>query len=115
MMRACHSAWAGTTHPEQQARKQAEIYKPSSELPIISFESSGSATESWDSTTVDLSIVMTAEACVEASLKGLDMQEPTTLPSVEDLHLLAIYEAAASALMGASQTGKTATGYTKTK
>ena len=73
----------------------------------------GTATEGWDSTTVDPSIVMTAEVCVEASLKGLDMQEPTTLPSVDDLHLLANYEAAASALMGASQTGKPANRYSQ--
>ena len=56
---------------------------------------------------------MTAEECVSASLKGLDTQEPTTLPSVEALHLLVNYEAAAGALMAASQTGKAANRYTK--
>jgi short-subunit dehydrogenase len=71
----------------------------------------GTATEGWDSTTVDPSVVMTAEDCVDASLRGLEMQDATTLPSVEDLQLFAAYEAAGSALMGASQTGKTAARY----
>ena len=48
---------------------------------------------------------------MEVSLKGLDMQEPTTLPSVNDLQLLATYEAAAGALMGAAQTSKSAERY----
>ncbi len=73
----------------------------------------GTATEGWDSTTVDPSLVMTAEACVEASLRGLDMEEPTTLPSVENLQLLQTYEAAAGALMAASQTGEPARRYTQ--
>ncbi len=73
----------------------------------------GTATEGWDSTIVDSSVVMTAEACVNASMKGLDMKEPTTLPSVENLHLLANYEAAAGDLLAASQTGKPADRYTK--
>ena len=72
----------------------------------------GTATEGWDSTTVDPSIVMTAEACVDASLKGLELQEMVTLPSVEDVDLFANFEAAAGALMAASQTGKPATRYT---
>ncbi len=71
----------------------------------------GTISEDWDSTTVDPSIVMTTEACVEASLRGLDMQEATTLPSVEDLQLLHNYEAAAGALMGASQIGKPGSRY----
>ena len=75
----------------------------------------GTATEGWDSTRVDPSIVMTAEACVEASLKGLEMQETTTLPSVEDAELLARYEAAAGALMGASQTGRPASRYAQVR
>lgn len=33
-------------------------------------------------TTVDSSLVMTAEARVDAALKGLDLQEPTTFPTV---------------------------------
>ena len=73
----------------------------------------GTATEGWDSATVDSSVVMTAEECVRVSLKGLDMQESTTLPSVNDLDLLATYEAAASALMGASQTGNPADRYSQ--
>ncbi len=73
----------------------------------------GTITEGWDSTSVDSSIVMTAEDCVDASLSGLDMQEQTTLPSVQDLQLLAEYEGAASKLLGASQTGKPASRYSR--
>jgi short-subunit dehydrogenase len=92
---------------------QAEVAGSNVKVQLVA--PAGTATEGWDSTTVDSSIVMTAEDCVDASLKGLDMQEPTTLPSVEDLHLLANYETAAGALMGASQTGKPANRYTKTQ
>ncbi len=91
---------------------QAELAGTNVKIQLVA--PAGTATEGWDSTTVDSSIVMTAEACVDASLKGLDKQEATTLPSVEDLHLLANYEAAAGALVAASQTGKPATRYTET-
>ena len=90
---------------------QAELAGSNVRIQLVA--PAGTVSEGWDSTTVDPSIVMTTEACVDASLKGLDMQEPTTLPSVEDLHLLQNYEAAAAALMGASQTGKPASRYTK--
>ncbi len=73
----------------------------------------GTVSEGWDSTTVDPSVVMTTQACVEASLRGLDMHESTTLPSVEDLSLLDHFETAAGALMAASQTGTPAQRYTK--
>ena len=62
---------------------------------------------------MDSSVVMTAEACVDAALEGLNMQEPTTFPSVVDMHLLANYETAAGALVAASQTGKSADRYIK--
>ena len=39
-----------------------------------------------------------AEACVNASLNCLKMQEPTTLPLVDNLRLLATREAAVGAL-----------------
>jgi len=91
--------------------RQAELADSNIKVQLVA--PAGTATEGWDSTTVDPSIVMTAEDCVDASLKGLDIQEPTTLPSVEDLQLLANYESAAGALIGASQTGKQARRYTK--
>jgi len=71
----------------------------------------GTVTEGWDSTTVDPSIVMSAEACVDAALRGLDLGEKTTLPSVNDIELFNTYEAAALRLLEASQTGKTAERY----
>ena len=79
----------------------------------VKVQPAGTATEGGDSTTVDSAIVMTAEECVKVSLKGLDMQEPTTLPSVNDLHLLATDEAAAGALMDAAQTSKSAERYNR--
>ena len=90
---------------------QAELAGSKVKIQLVA--PAGTATEGWDSTTVDSSIVMTAEECVEVSLKGLDMQESTTLPSVNDLHLLASYDAAAGALMGAAQTGKSADRYSQ--
>ena len=91
---------------------QAELAGTNVKVQLVA--PAGTATEGWDSTTVDSSVIMTAEACVDASLKGLDKQEATTLPSVEDLQLLTKYEAAAGALVAASQTGKTATRYAET-
>lgn len=78
-----------------------------------------SATESeiWDIMGFPLSnihpaIVMTAEDCVDASLRGLDMGEQTTLPSVENPELLANYDTAAAELFkAAQQTGKPASRY----
>ena len=90
---------------------QAEFKDSNVKIQLVA--PAGTVSEGWDSTTVDSSIVMTTEACVDASLRGLDMQESTTLPSVEDLQLLHSYEAAAGALMGASQTGTPASRYTK--
>ena len=92
---------------------QAELAGSNVKIQLVA--PAGTVSEGWDSTTVDPSIVMTTEACVDASLKGLDLQETTTLPSVEDLHLLSNYEAAAGALMAASQTGKPASRYTQTQ
>ena len=90
---------------------QAELVGSNVKVQLVA--PAGTATEGWDSTTVDPSIVMTAEACVDASLMGLELQEAITLPSVEDLDLLANFETAAGALMAASQTGKPATRYTR--
>ncbi len=92
---------------------QAELAGSNVKVQLVA--PAGTVTEGWDSTTVDPSIVMSAEDCVDASLKGLDLQETVTLPSVEDVHLLASFEAAAGALMAASQTGKPATRYTQTR
>ena len=107
------SAYSGTKAYVLTFSRGLQAELAGSKVKVQLVAPAGTATEGWDSTTVDPSIVMSAEECVEASLKGLDMQEPTTLPSVNDLHLLANYEAAASALMGASQTGKTADRYSQ--
>ncbi len=105
------SAYSGTKAYVLTFTRGLQAELAGSKVKVQLVAPAGTATEGWDSTTVDPSIVMSAEECVEASLKGLDMQEPTTLPSVNDLRLLANYEAAASALMGASQTGKPADRY----
>ena len=61
---------------------------------------------------VDPAIVMTTEDCVDASLRGLDMGERITVPSLGDVQLLANYEAAAKALFAGTQvTGKPAARY----
>lgn len=76
--------------------------------------------EIWDTQGFPLSavpadIVMTTEDCVDASLQGLAMGEKTTLPSVHNAQMLADYDAASSALFGASQqTGKPAPRYKTT-
>ncbi len=76
------------------------------------------ATESeiWEVSGMALSslppeVVMTTDDCVKASLRGLDLGEAMTLPSVHDPQLLADYEAAAANLLAASQTGKPAPRY----
>ncbi|MDQ2835314.1 MAG: hypothetical protein M3Y50_16545 [Acidobacteriota bacterium] len=71
----------------------------------------GTATEGWDSSNVDSSIIMSAEDCVAASLKSLDMGEEVALPSVENLALLASYIEASTMLMGSAQTGTPASRY----
>ena len=71
----------------------------------------GTATEGWDSSNVDSSIIMSAEDCVAASLKSLDMGEEVALPSVENLALLASYIKASTTLMGSAQTGTPASRY----
>ena len=107
------SAYSGTKAYVLTLTRGLQAELAGSKVKVQLVAPAGTATEGWDSTTVDPSIVMSAEECVEASLKGLDMQELTTLPSVNDLHLLANYEAAAGALMGASQTGKPADRYSQ--
>ena len=75
------------------------------------------ATEIWEVqgyplSSVDPKIVMTAEDCVDASLQGLELGEATTVPSVDDLNLLASFDAASAALFaGAQLTGKPAARY----
>jgi short-subunit dehydrogenase len=75
------------------------------------------ATDIWEISGVPLSAlnpdsVMTVEDCVDAALAGLDLGEAITMPSVEDAAaLLAAYDAARIALLGASQTGKPASRY----
>ena len=72
--------------------------------------------ELWDVqgfpiTNVDAATVMTTEDCVKASLRGLDLGEPTTLPSLDDPKLLADFDAAGSAIFNAAQVGKPAGRY----
>ena len=105
------SAYSGTKAYVLTFTRGLQAELAGSKVKVQLVAPAGTATEGWDSTTVDPSIVMTAEECVEVSLKGFDMQEPMTLPSVNDLHLLATYEAAAHALLSASQTGKSADRY----
>ena len=75
------------------------------------------ATEIWEVQGYPLSavnpkLVMTAEDCVDASLQGLALGEATTAPSVDDLNLLARFDAASAALFAGSQlTGKPAARY----
>jgi len=75
------------------------------------------ATEIWDISGVTLSAldpatVMSVENCVDAALAGLDQGEAVTMPSVENADaLLAAYDAARTALLAASQTGKPASRY----
>ena len=71
----------------------------------------GTATEGWDSSNIDSSIIMSAGDCVAASLKSLDMGEEVALPSVENLALLTSYIEASTTLMGSAQTGTPASRY----
>ena len=75
------------------------------------------ATDLWEIAGIpianlDPASVMTVDDCVDAAMAGLDLGEPVTLPSVENAGaLLATYDAARMALLGASQTGKPASRY----
>jgi short-subunit dehydrogenase len=74
------------------------------------------ATDIWEISGVPLSqldptTIMKAEDAVDAALAGLDLGEKVTLPSVEDLQLLANYDTARLILLGSSQSGKPATRY----
>ncbi len=75
------------------------------------------ATDGWDNAGLPLSslnpaTVMSVPDCVDAALGGLDTGETITLPSVEDAAtLLANYDAARFALLGASQSGTPASRY----
>ncbi|HTF65463.1 MAG TPA: SDR family NAD(P)-dependent oxidoreductase [Edaphobacter sp.] len=78
------------------------------------------ATDIWEISGVPLSkldpaTVMKAEDAVDAALAGLDLGERVTLPSVEDLQLLANYDTARLALLGSSQSSKPATRYAVVK
>ncbi len=76
------------------------------------------ATESeiWDIgglplTSLPPEVVMTAEDCVDAALKGMDQKEPMSLPSLHDPKLLADYETGATNVLYGAQTGKPAPRY----
>jgi hypothetical protein len=75
------------------------------------------ATDIWELAGVpvsnlDASTVMVAEQCVDAALKGLDLGEAITQPSLDDLKAFAAYDEARGALFGAGQRGKPASRYT---
>lgn len=94
---------------------QAELSGTSIVVQLVA--PAGTISEIWDVQGFPLSnvpaeVIMTTENCVDASLKGLDLREKTTLPSVDNLQLLADYDAASAALFAASQTGKPAARYT---
>ncbi len=72
--------------------------------------------EIWDVigvpiSSLDAATVMTTEDCVDAALRGLDIGESTTVPSVEDPQLLTDFHTAAAALLSAGMTGKPASRY----
>jgi short-subunit dehydrogenase len=74
------------------------------------------ATEIWDNasrplSSLDPATVMEVGALVDAALAGLDLREPVTLPTVEDLQLLADYDAARLKLLAASQRNRAASRY----
>jgi hypothetical protein len=74
------------------------------------------ATDIWDLSGVPLSnldpaTVMSAEACVDAALAGLDRGEAVTFPSVADAGLLDAFDLARRALLLSAQTGETAQRY----
>lgn len=76
----------------------------------------GVATEIWEVagvplSTLDPATVMSAEDCVDAALRGLDLGELITTPSVDDLRLLADYRASAKVLFEKSQIGRPASRY----
>lgn len=85
----------------------------SSNIKIQLVAPAGTATEGWDSSVVDSSIIMSAKDCVDASLKSLDLGEAIALPSVENASLLKDYLDAGTTLMGAAQTGTPASRYRK--
>jgi len=74
------------------------------------------ATDLWDISGFPLSqldpaTVISAENAVDASLAGFDFGEDLTLPSVDDLQLLANYDTARTSLFRASLTGEPASRY----
>jgi len=75
------------------------------------------ATDIWEIsgvplTALDPATVMSVDAMVDASIAGLDASESVTMPSVEESErLLADFDAATLALLGASQTSAPASRY----
>jgi len=77
---------------------------------------SATATEIWDIagvpvTNLQAGSVMTADACVDAALAGLDQGETVTFPSLENPALFAAYEQARAALVAAFSSGTPASRY----
>ncbi len=75
------------------------------------------ASEIWDAMGVPVSslgegVLMDTEACVDAALRGLDLGEFITAPSVHDGSLVTRFEEASVALLAATQTSIPAPRYT---
>ena len=73
------------------------------------------ATEIWDKvggvSSLNPAAVMSAEACVDAGLAGLDAGEPVTFPSLEKLDLWNDFERARVAIRAVVNTGAPASRY----
>jgi len=82
---------------------------------------SATVSEGWDVaglslSTLDPQTVMSTEDCVDAALRGLDLRELITLPSLHDENLLRTYETVSAALFDASfVTGQPAERYTSAR
>ena len=55
--------------------------------------------------------MMTTENCVDAAMRGLELGEALTVPSIEDPQEVADFQAASTALLGAGMYGKPASRY----
>ncbi len=60
---------------------------------------------------LDPATVMTTENCVDAALRGFDIGELITAPSLQDDSVLHTFEAASTALLQATQHGQPAQRY----
>ena len=77
---------------------------------------SATATEIWERSGVPVSnlgagTVMNAEQCVDAALRGLDLGEAATLPSLEDGNLLKAFDEARVGVLAGAQRDRPAARY----